>query len=123
MDNFDLKKFLVENKLTANSRLAESSDIPENALRLIEGEFSGYMEYIDQESIDYLQEEDLQSLVFSMTVPPSARVTANQFEREYDNVRSSFGPGGAFYHQMVNTQQLPDGGFTADVYIRTGLDI
>jgi len=123
MGNFDLKKFLVENKLTANSRLAESSHIPENALRLIEGEFSGYMEFVDQESIDYIEDEDLQSLVFSMTVPSDAGVTAEEFERQYDNVRSSSGPGGAFYRQMVNTQELPDGGFTADVYIRTGLDI
>jgi len=32
MDNFDLKKFLTENKLTSITRLSETADVPRQAL-------------------------------------------------------------------------------------------
>ena len=118
MSQFDLKKFLVENKLTYNSQIAEQT-VPSYILR---DSVSPYEEFIDRESIKYSDYEDLYTLSFTMTFPPLERPSPEQFKEEY-TVRSYSGPGGPFYHQSVGVQELPDGGFTAYVSVRSGLDI
>ena len=50
-DNFNAKQWLVENKITFQSRLNENIDFPE-----MEDEFKGAMEAGDQTKEEYLQD-------------------------------------------------------------------
>lgn len=123
MDNFDLKKFLVENKLTENSKLLKEYMSPED----LAAEY-GTPDYIDSESIKYSEDDDTWDLEFTMIIPKgevmkmdSVSEADNYFNKEY-KVRSSQGPGLSFVKSNINTT---DGGdnWIVDMNVYGGLDI
>jgi hypothetical protein len=64
MDNFNLKQFLIENKLTENSKLSEIKVIPNKTITPFDNLYNKIINYIDNNYSDYdIAEDDIYTIL------------------------------------------------------------
>ena len=121
-DNFDPAKWLVENKLTSQSRLNEVMSSKDIAAEY------GTAEYINPESVKYNEGDEGWNLEFTMTIPKEDVIEIDNeskaedyFYKQY-NANSYQGPGSPYIKSNISTT---DGGdnWIVDVNVYGGLDI
>jgi hypothetical protein len=121
MNNFDLRKFLTENKLTSAARLQETNDEGLTVAQEIAGELA---DYIQPDTINYNLDDTngSYSIDFDILVPAEYG-SGPELERNL-SYRDYGGPGQWFTKVMASAGMEDENGNTlVSIFGRAGFDV